>query len=168
MYNLIWYSDNYSKTSGSLWQYCKDIPAVNDNGNIANFNWDNATNSFSFKAKITGQTDNNQSIENVDIMIPLKYLSNFWRTIEMPLINCEINLTLNWSAICVINYTNVVNQNSTFKITGAKLYVPVITLPTQDNAKLLPQLKSNFKKTINWNKLLSKPEYWHKTQICIT
>ena len=59
MYNLIGYSDNYSKTSGSLWEYCKDIPAVNDNGNIAKFNWNNATDSFNFKAKITGQTDNN-------------------------------------------------------------------------------------------------------------
>ena len=74
-------------------------------------------------------------------MVPLKYLTNFWRTIEMPLINCEINLMLNWSAICVINYTNVVNQNPTFKITETKLYVPVITLSTRDNAKLLPQLK---------------------------
>ena len=88
MYNLIEYSDNYSKTSGSLWQYCKDIPAVNNNGDIVNFNGDdNATNSFSFKAKITSQTNDNGVI-NVEIMVPLKYLSNFWRTLEMPLINC--------------------------------------------------------------------------------
>ena len=73
MYNLIEYSDNYSKTSGSLWQYCKDIPAVNDNGDIVDFNGANATDSFNFKTKITGQTDNNRRIDNVEIMAPLKY-----------------------------------------------------------------------------------------------
>ena len=84
MYNLIEYSDNYSKTSGSLWQYCKDIPAVNNNGDIVDFNGANATDSFNFKTKITGQTDNNRRIDNIEIMVPLKYLSNFWRTLEMP------------------------------------------------------------------------------------
>ena len=78
MYNLIEYSDNYSKTSGSLWQYCKDIPAVNNNDDIVEFNGANATDSFNFKAKITGQTGNNGT-KNVEIMVPLKYLSNFWR-----------------------------------------------------------------------------------------
>ena len=116
MYNLIEYSDNYSKTSGSLWKYCKDIPAVNNNGDIVNFNGANATDSFNFKAKITGQTNNNRII-NVEIMVPLKYLSNFWRTLEMPLINCEVELILNWSADCVIIYTNVNNQVPTFTIT---------------------------------------------------
>ena len=91
-------------------------------------------------------------------MVPLKYLSNFWRTLEMPLINCEVNLILTWSANCVIIYTNVANQNPTFEITETKLYVPVVTLSTQDNAKLLPQLKSGFKRTISWNKYLAKPE----------
>ena len=94
MYNLIEYSDNYSKTSGSLWQYCKDIPAVNNAGNIVDFNGANATDSFNFKTKITGQTaanNNNGNITgrvDIEIMVPLKYLSNFWRTLEMPLINC--------------------------------------------------------------------------------
>ena len=91
-------------------------------------------------------------------MVPLKYLSNFWRTLEMPLINCEVNLILTWSANCVIIYTNVANQNPTFEITETKLYVPVVTLSAQDNAKLLIQLKSGFKTTINWNEYLSKPE----------
>ena len=89
MYNLIEYSDNYSKTSGSLRQYCKEIPAVDDNGNIIDFNGANGTDSFSFKTKITGQT-NNDGIINVEIMVPLKYLINFWRPLEMPLINCEV------------------------------------------------------------------------------
>ena len=97
MYNLIEYSDNYSKTSGSLWQYCKEIPAINNNGAIVDFNGANATDSFNFKTKITGQTaanNNNGNIAgrvDVEIMVPLKYLSNFWRTLEMPLI-VKLNL----------------------------------------------------------------------------
>ena len=82
-------------------QYCKEIPAVDNNGAIADFNGANATDSFNFKIKLTCQTNNN-GIINVDIMIPLKHLSNFWRTLEMPLINCEINLDLNRSEKCVI------------------------------------------------------------------
>ena len=77
MYNLIEYSDNYSKTSGSLSQYCKEIPAVDNEGDIVNFNGANATDTFDFKAKITGQTDDDRDIKNVEIMVPLKYLSNF-------------------------------------------------------------------------------------------
>ena len=88
-------------------------------------------------------------------MVPLKYLSNFWRTLEMPLFNCEVNLILTWSSACVI--TNSTGAG-TFKIDDTKLYVPVVTLSTQENAKLLQQLKSGFKRVINWNKYLSKPE----------
>ena len=157
MYNLIKYSDNYEKTSGSLWQYCKDIPARDANNLIANFTGGNATDSFNFKAKITGQTGNNGT-KDVEIMVPLKYLSNFWRTLEMPLINCEVNLILTWSSTCVLISTNIVNQNATFTITDTKLYVPVVTLSTEENAKFLQQLKSGFKRVINWNKYLSKPE----------
>ena len=76
----------------------------------------------------------------------------------MLLINCEINLILTWSSNCVIAYTNVANQGTTFAITETKFYVPVVTLSTQDNAKLLQQLKSCFKRLINWNKYLPKPE----------
>ena len=76
IYNLIEYSDNYSKTSGSLWQYCKEIPAVDNDGDIADFNGANATDSFNFKTKINCQT-NDDGIINVEIMVPLKYLSNF-------------------------------------------------------------------------------------------
>ena len=156
MYNLIEYSDNYSKTSGSLRQYCKDIPAVNNNA-IVDFTNNNLTDSFNFKVKMTGQTENDET-KNVEIMVPIKYLSNFWRTLEMLLINSEVNLILTWSENCVIISINVANQNATFAITDTKLYVPVITLSHQDNAKLLEQLKSGFKRVINWNKYLSKPE----------
>ena len=117
MYNLIVYSNNYSKTSGNLWQYCKDVPAVNNNGDIIEFNGADATDSFNFKTKITGQTNNDGEINNVEIMISLKYLSNFRRTLEMPLINCEFNLILTWSTICVIIYTDIANQIPSFTIT---------------------------------------------------
>ena len=158
MYNLIEYSDNYAKTTGSLWQYCKDIPARNNNNNeIIIFTENNLTDSFSFKVKFTGQTGINGT-KDVEIMIPLKYLSNFWRTLEMPLINCEVNLILTWSSTCVLVASNIEAHNPTFAITDTKLYVPVVTLSTQENTKFLQQLKLGFKTVINWKKYLSKPE----------
>ena len=146
MYNLIEYSDNYAKTSGSLWQYFKDEPGDN---NIED------SESFKSKIKITGKTPNNDNEKDAETMVPLKYLSNFWRTPEMPLINCEVNLILTWSSTCVI--TNSTGAG-TFAITDTKLYVPVVTLSTQENTKFLQQLKSGFKRVINWNKYSSKPE----------
>ena len=131
MYNLIEYSDNYAKAIGSLWQYCKDIPARNNANNaIIIFSEDHITDSFKFKAKITGQTGDDGT-KDVEIMVPLKYLSNFWRTLEMPLINCEVNLILTWSLNCVLIATTVQNQAATFAITDTKLNVPVVTLSTQ-------------------------------------
>ena len=151
MYNLIEYSDNYSKTSGSLWQYCKEIPAINDNGAIVAFNGAHDTDSFNFKSNIIGKTAANNNDGNiagrvdVEIMVPLKYQSNFWRTLEMPLINCKIELILTWSRNCVIISTNIDNKIPTFTITETNLYVPAVNLSTQDNAKLLSQLKFGFK-----------------------
>ena len=83
MYNLIEYSDNYSKTSGSLWQYYKDDP----NDNITQ------SESFKSKIKITGKTSAAGNTKDVEIIVPLKFLSTFWRTLEMSLINCEVNLS---------------------------------------------------------------------------
>ena len=91
-------------------------------------------------------------------MVPVKYLTNIWRTLEIPMINCDVNFILTWSSTCVLVATNTPNQNATFAITDTKLYVPVVALSTQENAKFLQQLKSGFKKVINWNKYLSKPE----------
>ena len=109
MYNLIEYSDNYAKTTGSLWQYCKDIPARNNNNEITEFTAGNTTDSFNFKAKITGQTGNDGT-KDVEAMVSLKYLSNIWRTLEMSLINCEVNLILTWPSTCVLVVTNIPNQ----------------------------------------------------------
>ena len=100
-YNLIEYSDNYSKTSGSLWQYCKGITAVEDNNAIVNFTENNIGNSFNFKVKMTGQIGDDGT-KNVEIMVPLAYLSTFWRTLELPLINSEINLISNM--VCKLWY----------------------------------------------------------------
>ena len=119
MYNLIEYSDNYAKTSGSLWQYFRDEPD------------DDLEDSESFKSKIKikGKTPDDDNEKDVEIMVPLKYLSNFWRTLEMPLINCEVKLDLTWSS-CVITDSVCAGR---FAITDTKLYVPVVTLSTQEN-----------------------------------
>ena len=107
-----------------------------------------------FKQKITGKLGNNGT-KAVKIMVPFKYLSNFWRTFEMPLINCETNLILTWPKNCVISDA-AANQDTNFAITDTKHYVPVVTLSNNDNGKLLQQLKSGFKRTINCNKYQSK------------
>ena len=151
MYNLIEYSHNYPKTTGSLWQYFRDEP----NDVLRN------SKSFKSKIKITGKTPNDDNEKDVEIMVPLKYLSNFWRTLEMPLVNCEVNLILTWSSTCVITNSN---GAGTFEITDTKLYVLVVTLSTQENSKLLQQLKSGFKRVINWNKYLSRPELLAQNQ----
>ena len=152
MYNLIEYSDNYAKTSGRLWQYFRGEP---DN-NLAD------SKSFKSKIKITVKTPNNDNEKDVEIMVPLKYLSIFWRTLETPLINCEVNLILTWSSTCLITDCN---GGGTFAITDTRLYVPVMTLSIQE--KLLQQLKSGFKRVINWNKYLSKPESFRKMEILV-
>ena len=126
MSNLIEYSDNYSKTSGILFRYCRDVPAGDLNGATIDFTEANVTDSFNLKVKLTGQTGDNGT-QNVEIMVPLKYLSIFWRTLEMPLINCEIMLDLNWSENRVLVATNIANQSATFSVTDTKLYVPVVT-----------------------------------------
>ena len=91
-------------------------------------------------------------------MVTLKYSRKLWRTLEMLLINSEIELILNWSADCVKIYTDVNNHVTTFTITETNLYVPVVTLSTQDNDMLLPQLKNGFKRTISRDKYLAKAE----------
>ena len=118
IYNLIEYSDNYSKTSGSLWQHYEDDP----NDNTAN------SESFKSKVKITGKTPSNGNTKDVEIIVPLKYLSNFLRALEMLLINCEVNLILTWSKDCVITIST---GEGKLAITETKLYVPVVTLSTK-------------------------------------
>ena len=156
MYNLIEYSDICFKTSGSLWQYYGDKPNLDYNKYIIDFSVDKSNSiSFRFKEKITGQTGNNGT-KDVEIMFPLKHLSNLWRTLQIPLINCEVSLMLSWSKKCLIIAGIAADQEPTFTITDTKRYVSVVTLQTQDIVKLLKQLESNFESTIAWNKYQSK------------
>ena len=165
MYDLIEYSDTFTKTSVSLYQYYRDEPALSNNGNIINFLNDNSNSILlKFEQQITGQTRNNETTD-AEIMVPLKYLSNFWRTLEKLFINCEISLMSTWSKDCFLVAGTAANQEPTFTITNTKLYVPVVTLPTQDNIKQLQQLESGFKRTVNWNKINVKQQSRHKTDI---
>ena len=116
-----------------MWQYCEDIAAVNNNGAAVNFNGTNDTDSFNFKTKLMGQTGD-KGTKDVEIIVPLKYLSVFWRTTEMPSINCQVNLILTWSEEFAIVSTDFASQNATCKISDTKLYAPVVTSSTQDNA----------------------------------
>ena len=122
---------------------------ITSNDNLAN------SESFKSKIKITGKSPAAGDEKDVQIAVPLKYLSTFWRNLEMPLINCEPDLILIWSSACFITNST---GTETFEITDTKLYFPVVTLSAKDNAKLLQQLKSGFKKVVNWWKHLSKPE----------
>ena len=103
--------------------------------------------------------------KEVEIAVPLKYLSSFWRTLDVPLINCEVPLILTWSRECGLTsmerkvVTNTRRDtsltNATFQITDTKLYVPVVTLSTKNDKRLLEQLRTGFKRTIKWNKYRS-------------
>ena len=106
-----------------------DFPANNNNGA-----------SFKLKQQIIGETRNG-GFKDVEIIVPLKYLSNFWRTLEMPLINCDISLQLKWSKNCILVAGTAANQNPRFQINDTKPYVPLVTLSTQENIKLRKQLE---------------------------
>ena len=144
MYNLIEYSDNYSDTSGSLWQFKRD--EIINNADVTN---DNNAPSFKYKANLIGNTEDNGTKNGVKIAVPLKCLGNFWRSLEMPLINCKVELLLIWNENCI---WSTVADNSTFAITDTKLYVPVVTLKTEGNAKLSKLLSEGFKRPVYWKK----------------
>ena len=147
MYNLLEYSKNYRKTTGSLWNYYRDEPSNPLSSN---------SESFKYKRSITGKTpENNDSLTNAKLVIPLKYFSNFWRSLNIPLINCEVELILTWSKNCVLadmtvnadaNPAIVAPSGAEFKITDTKLYAPVVTLSKENDTKILEKLKTGFKK----------------------
>ena len=139
-YNLIEYNDNYSDTLGSLWGFKRD--EINNNANVSN---DDNAPSFKYKASNIGNTENNGTKNGVKRAVPLKYLSNFWRSLEMPLINCKVKLSLTWIENCVLTAAANANEEI-FKITDAKLYVLIVTLSAEDNAKLLDE---GFKRSTN-------------------
>ena len=144
MYNLLEYSDNYSDTSGSLWNFRRN--EIINNADVTN---DDNAPSFKHKASLIGNTEANGTKNGVKIAVPLKYLSNFWRSLEMPLINCKVELSLKWYENCILSSAGTA---ATFTITDAKLYVPIVTLRTEDNTKLSKLLSEGFKRPIYWNK----------------
>ena len=151
MYNLLEYSDNYQDSTGSLYQFKRDEPP-DDNADVAN-----NTSSLVYKSKLISGTDDN-NVNNVKLEVPLKYVSSFFRSLEMPLINCKIDLELTWHKDCMISSVNAAaGQVVSFMITNTKLYVPVVTLSIKDNNNLTKQLKDGFKRTIYWNQYVSKP-----------
>ena len=177
MYNLLEYSKNYRKTIGSLYNYYRDELTNDSNDN--NFDNKNVVNSntFKYKNKIIGNTYNvdagadgydvnKNGMQEVELAIPLKYLGNFWRALNIPLISCEVSLELKWDKNCVItslkqrdigggNRDNA-PTGATLAINDCKLYVPTVTLSKDDEIKLLTNLKSGFKREIIWNKYRSQ------------
>ena len=148
MYNLTEYSDNYSDTSGSLCQFRRDEQPKENNGEISHVSTDNSS-SFKYKSNFIGTIANGGRKNGVKIAVPLKYLSNFWRSLEMPLINCKVELSLKWYENCILSSAGTA---ATFTITDTKLYVSVVTLKTEDNTKLSKLLSEGFKRPIYWNK----------------
>ena len=141
MYNLVKYCDNYSESSGSLWQFKRDESPVTNAGNPDNVFAANST-SFKYKSSFYKHLEIavNGVFKNVKITVPLKYLSNFWRSLEMPLINCKIHLELDWTKDCTMSAI----ADTTFKITNTKLYLPIFTLSSKDNVKLVALLEERF------------------------
>ena len=177
MYNLLEYSKSYRKTIGSLYNYYREeLSDDADDNNFDNIKVINS-NTFKYKNKITGNTYNvnagaqvydvnKNGTQEVELTIPLKYLGNFWRALNIPLISCEVSLELKWDKNCVItsleekdigggNRDNA-PTGATLAINDCKLYVPAVTLSKDDEIKLLTNLKSGFKREIIWNKYRSQ------------
>ena len=156
MYNLIDYSDNYEDPSATLCQYKRDeLP-----DNNVNLTDDNST-SFKYKVDLLGNIDaanpDNARVGrlNVKIVVPLKYLSNFFRSLEIPLINCTIKLNLTWKKECVLS---TAADDAVFIIIDTKLYVPVVTLSKEDNKDFIEQQNKGFQRSIYWNEYKTKEQ----------
>ena len=151
MYNLNEYSDNYSDTSGSLWQFKRDEIEGDDDLTVDANHIPNNSSSFKYKANLIGNTHNNGRKNGVKIVVPLKCFSNLRRSLEMPLINCKVELSLKWHKNCI---SSSAETAATFVITDTKLYVLIVTLKTEDNTKLSKFLSKGFKGPIYWNKYI--------------
>ena len=179
MYSLLEYCKNYRKTIGSLYNYYRDELTNDNNNNFANRNVVNS-NAFKYKSKIIGNDyntaanaggydANKEGTQEIELAIPLKYLGNFWRALNISLISCEVSLQLKWNKICVITSLKerqvdagppVVRDGAptgaSLAINDCKLYIPVVTLSKDDEIKLLTNLKSGFTREIEWNKYRSQ------------
>ena len=152
MYNLIEYSDNYQDSSATLYQYKRDEPPEDDT--VADLTADHSS-SFKYKISLLGNPvlDGNITKRSVKVVVPLKYLSNFFRSLEMLLINCKIKLNLTWKKECVLS-----NQDgaAVFIINDTKMYVPVVTLSKEDNKDFIKQQNKGFQRSIYWNEYKTK------------
>ena len=156
MYNLIEYSDNYQDSSATLYQYKRDEPPEDDA--VADLTADNSS-SFKYKIKLFG-TVTRVAVDaagvrrlSVNVVVPLKYLRNFFRSLEMPLINCKIKLNLTWKKECVLSTGG---GDAVFIINDTKLHVPVVTLSKEDNKDFIEQRDKGFQRSIYWNKYKTK------------
>ena len=151
-----------------MFNYYRDEPkehTIGAGNNVINISIRNSK-SFDYKTEITGSLDSGEDEkEDVTIAIPLKYLGNFWRSLDILLINCKITLILSWYKECVLvgralrgPPAAAINSptSAKFEITDCKLYVPVVTLSAENHNKLLQQLKSGFRRSIKWNKYMSQ------------
>ena len=168
MYNLLEYSKNYRKNIGLLYNYYRDeLSDDADNNQFNNIKVVNS-NTFKYKNEIIDNT-NNAGTKDTELAIPLKYLDNFWRALNIPLISCEVSLESKWDKNCVITSLEqrvIAGANppardnaptgAMLAITDCKLYLPVVTLSKDDEIKLLTNLKSGFKREIIWNKYRSQ------------
>ena len=152
MYNLIEYSDNYQDSPATLYQYKQDEPPEDDA--VADLTADNSS-SFKYKVSLLGNpvVANNIARINVKVVVPLKYLSNFFRSLEMPLINCKIKSNLTWKKECVLS---IDDGNAVFIINDTKMYVPVVTLSKEDNKDFIEQQNKGFQRSIYWNEYKTK------------
>ena len=142
MYNLIEYCDNYSDSSGSLWGFKRD--EIANNANVTN---DDNAPSFKYKASLITNTNTDGTKKGVKIAVPLKHLSNFWRSLEMSSINGKVELSLKWTENLVLTTVEIGANadatgvdSATLEVSDAKLYAPAATLSAEDNAKLVKQL----------------------------
>ena len=152
MYNLIEYSDNYQDSSATIYQYKRDEPPEDDA--VADLT---ADNSSSFKDKVSllrnPVLDGNITKRSVKVVVPLKYLSNLFRSLEIPLINCTIKLNFSWKKECALS-TDA--GNAVFIINDTKMYVPVVTLSKEDNKDFIEQQNKGFQRSIYWNEYKTK------------
>ena len=152
MYNLIEYSYNYQDSSATLYQYKRDEPP--EDNTIADLTVNNSS-SFKYTVSLLGNPvlDGNIRKRSVKVVVPLKYLSNFFRLLEMPLINCKIKLNLTWKKECVLS-TDA--GNAVFIINDTKMYVPVVTLSKEDNKDFIEEQNKGFQRSIYWNEYKTK------------
>ena len=152
MYNLIEYSDNYQDSSATLYQYKRDEPPE---ANAINDLTTDTSSSFKYKIELLGNPvlDGNITKRSVKVVVSLKYLCNFFRSLEMPLINCKIKLNLTWKKECVLSNQAV---DAVFIINDTKMYAPVVTLSKERNKYFIEQQNKGFQRSIYWNEYITK------------